>query len=229
LQIPVKRLIADTDHTVKQWGPVHQLVIDTASESLSVALFTDAALTAYHHEITGRGHAEKLVPAIAAFPGGGRADEIIVDTGPGSFTGVRVGIAAARALGYAWSVPVKGYVSLSLIAAIARSTDAGNDPITVAITGGHGELFWQVFDGETLAILSEVTSTPIAELAAQIDAPVVYGSGAQALIEARGHGEARLVEADARAFSLIPDAHVNDAVSPVYGRGADARPTGVKA
>jgi tRNA threonylcarbamoyl adenosine modification protein YeaZ len=208
---------------------VRQLVIDTASESLSVALFTDSALMAFHHEITGRGHAEKLIPAIATFPDGGKADEIIVDTGPGSFTGVRVGIAAARALGYAWDVAVKGYVSLSLVAAIARDSNAGNEPITVAITGGHGELFWQMFDGETLAPLSEVTSTPIAELAARVDASIVYGSGAQALIEARGSGQAIPIEADARAFPLIPNVYVRHAVSPVYGRGADARPAGAQA
>lgn len=208
---------------------MRQLVIDTASESLSVALFSDAALTAYHHEITGRGHAEKLIPAIAAFPDGGKADEIIVDIGPGSFTGVRVGIAAARALGYAWGVPVRGYVSLSLIAAIARDTNTGSDPITVAVTGGHGELFWQTFDGETLAPLSEVASTPIAELATMVDAPVVYGSGARALVEARGSGRGIPVEADARAFPLIPSTHVTGTISPVYGRGADARPAGVQA
>lgn len=208
---------------------MRQLVIDTATESLSVALFVDSALAAFHHEIAGRGHAEKLIPAIAVLPDGGRADEIIVDIGPGSFTGVRVGIAAARALGYAWGAAARGYVSLSLIAAIARGEHPGNDPITVAITGGHGELFWQMFDGETLAPLSEVASTPISELAARIDAAVVYGSGAQALIDARGDGRAVPIEADARAFLSLPSTHVTDAVAPVYGRGADARPAGVQA
>ncbi|HZV57482.1 MAG TPA: tRNA (adenosine(37)-N6)-threonylcarbamoyltransferase complex dimerization subunit type 1 TsaB, partial [Sphingobium sp.] len=85
-----------------------QLVIDCATPALSIALFAGEDLLGAHHAELGRGHAEALLPAIAALPGGGRADAILVDTGPGSFTGVRVGIAAATALGFAWGAPVRG-------------------------------------------------------------------------------------------------------------------------
>lgn len=201
------------------------LVIDTATQTLSVALFGNgSSLIARHHELAGRGHAEKLLPVIAALPDGGRANRIAVDVGPGSFTGVRIGLAAARALSFAWGIPLAGYSALPLIAAMVR---AGHDPagdIMVAITGGHGELFWQIFDRENLMPRAPLTSTPIALLAAQIDTPTVYGSGAAALVAARGSGTAIPVEPDSAAWPLLPAAASNLPPRPLYGRGADAKP-----
>ena len=69
------------------------------------------------HEVVGRGHAERLVPMIASLPGEGRATRILVDVGPGSFTGVRVGLAAALGLSIGWGAEVGGYSSLALLAA----------------------------------------------------------------------------------------------------------------
>ncbi|TNE39527.1 MAG: tRNA (adenosine(37)-N6)-threonylcarbamoyltransferase complex dimerization subunit type 1 TsaB [Sphingomonadales bacterium] len=208
---------------------MRQLVIDTATEALSVALFTDGELTDFHHEIAGRGHAEKLIPIIAKMDNGGRADSIIVDSGPGSFTGVRVGLAAARALAYGWNVPLQGYDSLTLLAAMARASVDGTvtDPaseLAVAITGGHGELFWRLFDPDTLAPQMELRSTPISLLAEELKTPVVYGSGAAALIDARGYGRAVPLHPDARHVPLMPKDALRDDMAPIYGRGADAVP-----
>lgn len=196
------------------------LVIDTATQALSVALLEDGAPIGRFHEIVGRGHAEALLPAIAALPGGGRAEAIAVDVGPGSFTGVRIGIAAARALALAWAIPVHGYSSPSLIAAKAAAQHPGG-PIAVTITGGHGELFWQCFEGDGLTPRTAIASTPITDLAQGIDADSFYGTGAEALVTARGAGAAIALYPDAADFALIADLPPLPP-SPIYGRGADA-------
>ena len=127
------------------------LVIDSATEACSVALFENGELLAGDYRLLGRGHAEALVPMIAALPGRGRAGRIAVALGPGSFTGVRVGLAAARGLALAWGADVVGYPSLDLVAAIARA-ESGARPVAVAMTGGHGEWFIEGYDADgTLA------------------------------------------------------------------------------
>mgnify|MGYP000881369445 FL=1 len=203
---------------------MRQLVIETATDAWSVALFDDGACVPRVHDIFGRGHAERLLPVIAALPEGGRADRIAVDTGPGSFTGLRVGLAAARALGFAWDVSVEGYSALALVAHMARPAHGNETPIAVVMTGGHGELFWQMFEAGTVRPLSSPCSTPIAQLATKLDCACVYGSGAEVLIAARGSGEAVLLHPDAARFPLLPPEWLEAAALPFYGRGADAVP-----
>ncbi len=202
------------------------LVIDTATQALSVALLEDGDAIGHFHEIVGRGHAEALVPVIATLPDGGRADTIAMDLGPGSFTGVRIGIAAAKALALAWSLPLHGYCALSLIAAKAaqgQEQHQGGGPIAVTITGGHGELFWQCFEADGLTAITQPASTPIAALATMLDQPVIYGTGAEALVTARGHGAAVNLYPNATDFPLI--AHQPSLPpSPLYCRDADAQP-----
>jgi tRNA threonylcarbamoyl adenosine modification protein YeaZ len=201
-----------------------RLVIDCATPALSIALFEgERCIDALHSEL-GRGHAEALLPTLAALPDGGRADEILVDTGPGSFTGVRVGIAAAVALGFAWQATVKGFGCLDLVAAMVRDRFKPDDAFPVVMVGGHGELFWAIFQAETSTAPAAIRSTPIIELAAQLDHPIIYGSGAQTLVTARGQGEAVPVLPDARGVWLLPDSLRSRPPRPNYGRGADAKP-----
>lgn len=202
---------------------MRRLAIETATEALSLALFEDDICLAWRHELVGRGHAEQLLPRIAALPDGGKVDEILVDVGPGSFTGVRVGLAAARALSFAWGASLQGYGSLALVALAARRVHASAEPITVALTGGHGELFWQRFDAASLTPLTAATSTPIPQLAVESAPPVVYGSGAAAWIAARGAGEAVPLHPDARDTIHLPSALLETDAGAVYGRSADAK------
>lgn len=173
----------------------------------------------FRHELVGRGHAERLVPMIAELPGGGRADAVLVDCGPGSFTGIRVGIAAARGLGIGWGVPVYGYSSVALIAAMAVAEYAA-DAIAVVLEGGHGEVFVAPFDRlEPAGALASLT--PEAAVAA-IGQRAAFGTGVR-WIE---HGTEMFP--DARAARLLPEALRTLPPRPIYGRAPDAKPMAVR-
>lgn len=194
------------------------LALDTSGAACSIALFEDGALIAERHEVVGRGHAERLIPWIAGLPNGGRADSIIVGCGPGSFTGVRIGIAAARALALGWRVPVHGVSSLALIA-----TGCDADIVTVAVEAGHGELFIQRFTGHPVMPFDALRSCLPADVAGAPDS-LVYGSGAERLVAAWGFGAASPAEVRAAHVVHLPAALTGLPPTPIYGRGPDARP-----
>ncbi|WP_338445485.1 tRNA (adenosine(37)-N6)-threonylcarbamoyltransferase complex dimerization subunit type 1 TsaB [Pelagerythrobacter marensis] len=198
------------------------LAIECATEACSVALFEGGEAIAHDHRVLGRGHAERLVPMIAGLPERGRAERILVSLGPGSFTGVRIGIATARALGYAWGAEVAGYPTLALVAAVVRAGRPG-EPLAVCTTGGHGEWFVQQFGGDGTA-LDEARSLTPQQAAAVLDAPLVGGTQAEALVALRGTGEAIARHPDARHALDIPGAELCRDVRPVYGRPPDATP-----
>lgn len=195
------------------------LAFDTSSAACTAALFEDDGCIARSDELIGRGHAERLVPMIAELLDGRRADQIFVGVGPGSFTGIRVAIAAAHGLAIGWGAGLKGMSSLALLAAGA----VGGGEVAAAVIGGHGELFVQQFDAMTSEPISELRNLAPAEAARFATAPIVVGSGAARLIEERGWGEARdALPSAANALNL--PSHLRDlAPKPVYARAPDAR------
>ncbi|MCW3838377.1 tRNA (adenosine(37)-N6)-threonylcarbamoyltransferase complex dimerization subunit type 1 TsaB [Sphingomonas canadensis] len=199
------------------------LVIETATAACSVALLQDGAVVAQTHEIVGRGHAERLVPMIAGLPGEGRADRILVDCGPGSFTGIRVGLAAAIGLGIGWQVPVSGYSSLANIAAATFAAQAVAGPLAVVLEGGHGEVFMQIFGPPPALSAGPLESLTPEAARARIGGMRAAGDGLRWLQfddpRAAPHG-ALPRAADAL---LLPPELAALPPRPLYGRAPDAR------
>jgi tRNA threonylcarbamoyladenosine biosynthesis protein TsaB len=198
---------------------VRILAIETATSACSVALIEDGRVIASDMAIVGRGHAERLMPMIADLPDGGRADAIRVDCGPGSFTGIRVGIAAARGLGFGWGVPVHGFSSLALIAATWFASH-DDDLATVIIEGGHGEVFVQPFAANPLRETAPFRS--VASEAATGFSGVLIGNAAAKIAALTGGVRFGDCDPDARNALLLGDAPLP--VRPIYGRAPDAQP-----
>lgn len=200
---------------------VRTLVIDTATAACSIALWEGDAVLAEAHDVVGRGHAERLVPMIADLPGAGRADHILVDVGPGSFTGLRVGLAAAVGLSIGWRVPVTGYSSLPLIALGAvRAGTISTATLAVAIEGGHGELFVQRFALTPFSAIDAAASLRPDAALARIGTMPVVGNGARLL------GDGVVIDGLPRAGQAmhLPAAMRDLPARPIYLRAPDAKP-----
>ena len=153
------------------------LAIDSASAACTAALLTlEGELVAERHEDVGRGHAELLVPMVADLLGPYIPTQILVGVGPGSFTGLRVAIAAAHGMAIGWSVPLCGFDSLALIAASSRATG----PVGVAMLGGHGEWFVAQYDLPRFDLIEPIASRSPEAAARALTAPLVVGSAAAA-------------------------------------------------
>lgn len=200
--------------------PERTLAIECATDACSVALLEDGEAVAAEHRITGRGHAEHLVPMIAGLPDRGRAGRILVSLGPGSFTGVRIGIAAAGALAIAWRAQVLGYPTLALVAAMALARRPA-ERVAVCMAGGHGEWFVQQFGASGLPLDRLASLAPDAA-AQRVDAPLLAGSRARELAGRTGASACELLP-DARYAGLIDPTLLTPSLAPLYGRAPDAR------
>ena len=130
------------------------LAIDTALPAVAACVLTEGATMAESEETLGmeRGHAEALIPLIDRVVGrveGGFAalDRVAVTVGPGSFTGLRVGIAAARAIALACSIPAVGVSTLAALAA-PLILDEATGTIVVAVDARHGHVFYAAFHAD---------------------------------------------------------------------------------
>jgi tRNA threonylcarbamoyl adenosine modification protein YeaZ len=197
------------------------LALDTSTAACTAALLErDGTIVASRDEVIGRGHAERLVPLIDELLDGHVPARIIVGVGPGSFTGLRVAIAAAHGMAIGWSIPLSGMNSLALLAA---SAPPGEGKVAAAMAGGHGELFVQTFDRKKLTATGPILNlTPLAA-AMKVDAPLVVGSGAEALVAERRSGEALPLLPTASRALAVPELLRGLECRPIYARAPDAR------
>jgi tRNA threonylcarbamoyladenosine biosynthesis protein TsaB len=193
------------------------LVIDTATPACSVALFENGQVIAHDYAVIGREHAERLLPMIAQLPDQGKAESVMVNIGPGSFTGIRVGLSAAKALALAWHASCFGYSNLQLLASMAASSGI----VDVAIQGGHGEYFLQSFDGNGHPITALQSLSP-PQAATSSRGPTIVGDAATALAALRKTGQAIDLLPDAKFWIGISD-KAKLAPSALYGRAPDAK------
>ncbi|MBO6639836.1 MAG: tRNA (adenosine(37)-N6)-threonylcarbamoyltransferase complex dimerization subunit type 1 TsaB [Roseitalea sp.] len=206
------------------------LVLDTASRFCSACVYDPAADTilAAREEAIGRGHAERLMGVVAdvmdeAGAAFGDLTGLTVTIGPGSFTGIRVGVAAARGIAVARSQPVTGVTTLESLAVQAVDGENPAGPFAVLIGGGRGQIFMQHFSADCDA-LDAARAVPEDTVSACLrpdcallvgDAATAVGSDLPNAID-RPVGTIGAVARAGRLFAHAP--------SPLYLRGADAKP-----
>ncbi len=212
------------------------LAFDTCLDACSVALFDDQSGTvlAARHELMNRGQAEALFPLIdETVQEAGRApgdiDQVAVTFGPGTFTGVRIGVAAARGLAVASGVPVIGISSLHAIALSALANQASSDPVATLIDARRDQIYMAVYgsDGQELTSPRAVAVADIAE-SLPAGKTVVAGSGVPLLPSAGGewiksHAPELPVAADWVAAASRMAAN-SEPPLPLYLRAPDAKP-----
>ena len=214
------------------------LAIDTALSACAAAVFDSEQRKVLASESLkmARGHAEALMPLIArvmdqADIDFADLDRVAVTLGPGSFTGLRVGISAARGIALAAGKPTVGIPTLSAYAAPHIANEEGA-AIVAAIDARHDRVYLQVFacSGRTLVA---PTVSSIADAVRAAPSPVrVVGSGAALIAAAWPEGEAPPLAVDAQdAPSIVWVARLGAAApktdvapTPLYLRSPDARP-----
>jgi tRNA threonylcarbamoyladenosine biosynthesis protein TsaB len=218
------------------------LGIETATEQVGVAIGGHEGVIATFEVARGRRHAEILTPAIEFVlrQADVEIDEIgcvAVDVGPGLFTGMRVGLASAKALALALRIPMIGISALDLLAFPCRHTDRVIVPV---IDARKSEVFWAMYRQVPGGVqrVSEPTVGPVDELVADLLARsqevLCVGDGAakyqdeimegyRCEISAPVHPSVGALVQLAHAQALREEWVRSDEIEPVYLRAPDAQ------
>lgn len=208
------------------------LAIDTASAVCAVAIVENGSPLAHVSEKIGKGHAEKLIGQIIAATKQAdlsldTVDRIAVNIGPGSFTGVRIGVATARALALALERPVIGVGALEAIAFDAHK-NFPDKCIVAVIDAGHEMIYRQDFD-EKLQPVAAAHLESSKDIAGTVDKmAILAGPFAQEISKISGKNRDEIYFADAPdivSFALLAEKKTDDCpAKPLYLRDANAKP-----
>ena len=208
------------------------LAIDTALGACQAVVTDGEAVLAVRSELMHRGQQERLGPMVAelmreANLGFGDLDRIGVTAGPGSFTGLRVGLAFAKGLALARALPCVGVGALD---ALAASAPAGSSAVAAVIDGRRGEVYLRLFppggppdEAEALEIADAGRLLEAFAFAARL---VLVGSGAPLVAAFRPEAEVLPLAAPdpvalARLAAAAPEGE--GPPRPIYLRAPDAR------
>jgi tRNA threonylcarbamoyladenosine biosynthesis protein TsaB len=206
------------------------LAIDTCLFACSAAVVQDGAVLAGRVEPMSRGHQERLAPLVAevmAEAGGvgfDQLDRIAVTVGPGSFTGLRVGLAFAKGLSAALAIPAVGVGSLEALAQPHKGR------VFAVLDAKRGQVYLQAFaDGAAVsapdALPIETAAARVAELAPDL----LVGTGAALLAQMRPSAQAIAVDhADPAAIAALGASRSPVPPRPLYLRAPDAKLPGGK-
>lgn len=200
------------------------LAISTAHEACSAALIDDDVVLRQDHLDIGRGHDSRLAPMVRdllAQAGRGRPQAVVVDVGPGSFTGIRVGVAMARGLGLGWGVPVHGCASDRIVAAAVFRADPSLADVLVLLDGRRGELFARAHQrqgaiGEPVAV-GRAEARALARDAAALAGPLAL------MAEDWGAAPRLACPPSAAACRWLAQADRTLPPAPIYVRQPDAK------
>ena len=207
------------------------LIIDTALGACTVLVAEGERITAVRSEIMARGHQERLGglarDVIAEAGGAETIERVAVTVGPGSFTGLRVGLAFAKGFGLARDVPVAG---LGVLAALAASVASG--PVAAVIDARRDQVYLGLFRGGAGLSPPEAVSldAAVARIRADLgDAAVLVGTGADLLADAFPAARRLPLAAPQPEALARLAARSGEAATPLYLRPPDAKPPKAKA
>ncbi|MER5792493.1 tRNA (adenosine(37)-N6)-threonylcarbamoyltransferase complex dimerization subunit type 1 TsaB [Streptomyces sp. NPDC001980] len=155
------------------------LALDTATPAVTVALHDGTAVIASSSQVDARRHGELLLPAVdrVLAEAGVSLDavtEIVTGTGPGPYTGLRVGLMTADTFGLALGVPVHGLCTLD---GLAYGADIEKGPFVVATDARRKEVYWAVYEDSRTRLTEPAVDRP-ADIAEKVAGLPAVGAGA---------------------------------------------------